>query len=1129
MIRESQSGTGTSGDPASEEDEGAAELLPEDRTTTPSNVITDPGGGSDESPTTSSQEYLRVSALIPTRMVYSNEHERWRPFTEIAYNQSQTPYRRVDAWRVPIAGKTWEVGNGSPPDWVTKHVGSVSGPPTTHYVRLPGFLFIATSLDSDKLEENIPGNPSINFDGHHVVGVDLESTNTPGAHKFHAVLKLDQKEDPMDYLGHMELSLDVEEGSTFYDEITKSDSYQSGRISIKTNSPYGAVYTHSRDFGDALEQGFERLEKLYQVTSIAFLGFASAVLTAAQAGAAITFRLVLKETGEELVEDLIINYAWNEFKQSIKEPSPGDISLEDVRSARLIQGTTSFRPPDWDNKIGLTGPTLITKSLVLPHSIVIKGTGEEDTLNARYWINVSGELTAAEGTLPAGSESISVSTQPADEVTGGSAHGDVWSGADGYRFDGELNSLTVVPADGATVYVDGEQRSPDYTHSLVIQGIDDADRATYEITVSGQLRAVEGKLPVGGGWVETSKNENDEVMESTARGTVVSGADGFVFSGELESIRIDPPGGAKAYVDGKLRSSNRSLVIDGIEGGERATYEVEVTGDIQGYSGTLPAGDGTVGVGINDPDEIGEHSAEGTVTSGADGFIFSGEIKSLTVQPSDEANVYVDGNRRPVASFTMNPQTPTPGDTVTFDASGSRDPDGTIEQYEWLIRNQSTGDTDTATGRTVTRLLTEGDHKVTLTVTDSEGVEATTSTTVTVGTYPHTLVLGGTSAEGGSSYEFVVSGDIVQVEGTLEEHYVSINPSDEVQDNRVTGWVGGGADGFRYSGEITAFDIDNPTEAKLFIDGVQHDLPFSPNGDSLTAEFTVRPSSPRAGDSITFDGSESRAPEGSIDTYAWAFTDLSTYETETASGKIVEKSLSAATYDAHLTITADGQSATTEQEVKIRDPTDRDETPVVHLATESDGEPVGSPGTEIITATVTRGGDPVNDADVQFSLKKGDGTLAQTQAETGIDGTASVKYLVPETDKDAVVSARLSKSNVTDQIEIPIEASTDDSESTVQLRLSTDIDGEEVESAGGQDITAEVTRGTDSLSGELVHFVLEKGEGGIFPEQATTDDDGVATVTYRVPPTEQNAAITARLNDRKGVTDSLEIPIDSDF
>jgi PKD repeat protein/subtilisin family serine protease len=93
---------------------------------------------------------------------------------------------------------------------------------------------------------------------------------------------------------------------------------------------------------------------------------------------------------------------------------------------------------------------------------------------------------------------------------------------------------------------------------------------------------------------------------------------------------------------------------------------------------------------------------------------------AITVQPL--------ANQPPVARFTYSPANPLVNQWVTFDATSSYDPDGSIVSYSWDF-----GDGATATGSRVTkRYSAAGTYTVTLTVTDNRGATNSASQMLTV-------------------------------------------------------------------------------------------------------------------------------------------------------------------------------------------------------------------------------------------------------------------------------------------------------------------------------------------------------------------------------------------------------------
>jgi len=83
----------------------------------------------------------------------------------------------------------------------------------------------------------------------------------------------------------------------------------------------------------------------------------------------------------------------------------------------------------------------------------------------------------------------------------------------------------------------------------------------------------------------------------------------------------------------------------------------------------------------------------------------------------------------PSASFTASPNPTTPGSSVSFDASGSSDPDGTIASYSWDFGDGSAAGSGVAPSHAY---AAAGSYQVTLTVTDNGGETGSVSHTVKV-------------------------------------------------------------------------------------------------------------------------------------------------------------------------------------------------------------------------------------------------------------------------------------------------------------------------------------------------------------------------------------------------------------
>jgi RHS repeat-associated protein len=129
----------------------------------------------------------------------------------------------------------------------------------------------------------------------------------------------------------------------------------------------------------------------------------------------------------------------------------------------------------------------------------------------------------------------------------------------------------------------------------------------------------------------------------------------------------------------------------------------------------------------------------------------------------------------PIASFTLSPTSGIVPLEVSFDASSSTAPGGTVERYQWDF-----GDEGQGSGVTTTHTYTKvGTYTATLTVTDNLGVTASTSQTLTVNSdISAPPIEQGVATDLAGATEFIYKGEnAVQTgiaEGTIQAQQVAI-------------------------------------------------------------------------------------------------------------------------------------------------------------------------------------------------------------------------------------------------------------------------------------------------------------------------------------------------------------------
>jgi PKD repeat protein len=258
----------------------------------------------------------------------------------------------------------------------------------------------------------------------------------------------------------------------------------------------------------------------------------------------------------------------------------------------------------------------------------------------------------------------------------------------------------------------------------------------------------------------------------------------------------------------------------------------------------------------------------------------------------------------PVAIFSFAPQQPLVNQTVSFDASTSYDPDGTILSYQWSF-GDGTPNVTTADKTATHAYSTVGNYTVALTVTDNAGLKGSAAAVVPVHWYPKA--------------SFVFSPTTPFVNQT-----VTFNASSSMANGGTIvsySWDFGDGNTAIVTTPITTHvysAFGNCTITLTIVDSYG----LSDNStSSITvvkppiADFTFSPSYPRVGEPVTFDASTSKPDGGAIVNYSWNFGD-----NQNATGKIVTHAYAAyGSFIVTLNITdSENLSNSTSKQVNVR-------------------------------------------------------------------------------------------------------------------------------------------------------------------------------------------------------------------
>jgi len=264
---------------------------------------------------------------------------------------------------------------------------------------------------------------------------------------------------------------------------------------------------------------------------------------------------------------------------------------------------------------------------------------------------------------------------------------------------------------------------------------------------------------------------------------------------------------------------------------------------------------------------------------------------NLTVTDNDGLKAWVvhTVNVGVVAAFTFSPPAPDPGDVVTFNATCSYSPGGTIANYTWDFDD---GNITTVNATTITHAFSiGGSYTVNLTVTDNVTRQAWVTHTVNVGVpvTNFTFWPSKPNARDGIVFDATASSD---PDGIADYTWNWGDTSSNVTANPMIAHTFSTAGSYNVNLTVT----DNTGLKNSVEDTVSVYAPRE-------ALFSFSPSTPNVGDAVIFNASLSKDPGGAIANCTWDFNDGNITTVDAPTDTIIHIFSTNGSYKVNLTIT----------------------------------------------------------------------------------------------------------------------------------------------------------------------------------------------------------------------------------